>query len=277
MKKNILLFLLLTLILACSPRKNGYANRKYQSFTTFYNVLFNGEDALNTELKQRDKSYRDNFYAPYIKLLTYDEQISSAQMENLGVEDSEEGVPSSDFYKNDDLSVSNGGVFTGVSALKITELKAEKAIQKHSMLFGGQEKNKEIFEAYLLLAKARLFQNQPLEALDALNTLQKVFKKDKRLPLAKIYEGYAYSKMKDFYRADETFRALKENKKLSKSNKKLLSVFYSEMLLNSGKKEEAVAELESAYKLNKNKKLRSRIAFLRGQILANLEIGRAHV
>lgn len=270
MKKNILLFLLLTLILACSPRKNGYVNRKYQSFTTFYNVLFNGEDALNTELKQRDKSYRDNFYAPYIKLLTYDEQISSAQMENLGVEDSEEGVAPSDFYKNDDLSVSNGGVSTGVSALKITELKAEKAIQKHSMLFGGQEKNKEIFEAYLLLAKARLFQNQPLEALDALNTLQKVFKKDKRLPLAKIYEGYAYSKMKDFYRADETFRALKENKKLSKSNKKLLSVFYSEMLLNSGKKEEAVAELESAYKLNKNKKLRSRIAFLRGQILANL-------
>ena len=42
------------------------------------------------------------------------------------------------------------------------------------------------------------------------------------------------------------------------------------MLLNAGKKEEAVAELESAYKLNKNKKLRSRIAFLRGQILANL-------
>ncbi len=46
----------------------------------------------NAELKQRDKSYRDNFHAPYIKLLTYEEQISSAQMENLGVSDNEEGV-----------------------------------------------------------------------------------------------------------------------------------------------------------------------------------------
>ena len=109
-------------------------------------------------------------------------------MENLGVEDSEEGVPPSDFYR-DDNPVSNNGATSGVSALKIAELKAEKAIQKHSMLFGGQEKNKEIFDAYLLLAKARLFQNEPLEALDALNTLQKVFKKDKRIPLAKIYEG----------------------------------------------------------------------------------------
>ena len=271
MKKNILLFLIFTLFLACSPRKNGYVNRQYQSFTTFYNVLFNGEDALNTELKQREKSHRDNFYAPYIKLLTYDEQVSSSEMENLGMQDSDDMSPPPGFY-NDDVpsNFTSNSSSNGVSALKISEIKAEKAIQKHSMVFGGVEKNKEIFNAYMLLAKARLFQNQPLEALDALNTLQKVFKKDKRLPLAKIYEGFAYAKMKDFYRADETFRALKEDKKLSKSNKKLLSVFYSEMLLNSGKKEEAVAELESAYKLNKNKELRSRIAFLRGQILANL-------
>ena len=271
MKKNILLFLIFTLFLACSPRKNGYVNRQYQSFTTFYNVLFNGEDALNTELKQREKSHRDNFYAPYIKLLTYDEQISSSEMENLGMQDSDDMSPPPGFYNDDVPSnfISNSSS-SGVSALKISEIKAEKAIQKHAMVFGGVEKNKEIFNAYMLLAKARLFQNQPLEALDALNTLQKVFKKDKRLPLAKIYEGFAYAKMKDFYRADETFRALKEDKKLSKSNKKLLSIFYSEMLLNSGKKEEAVAELENAYKLNKNKELRSRIAFLRGQILTNL-------
>ena len=272
MKKNILLFLVFTVILACSPRKNGFVNRKYQSFTTFYNVLFNGEDALNTELKEREKSHKDNFNAPYIRLLTYDEQISSSEMGNLGMEDSDDMAPPPGFYNNDvptDFTTTNSSN-EGVSALKITEIKAEKAIQKHSMVFGGVEKNKEIFNAYLLLAKARLFQNQPIEALDALNNLQKLFKKDKRLPLAKIYEGYAYTKMKDFYRADETFRALKEDKKLSKSNKKLLSVFYSEMLLNSGKKEEAVAELENAYKLNKNKKLRSRIAYLRGQVLANL-------
>ena len=93
MKKYILLALGSAVFLACSPRKDGYLNRKYQGFTTFYNVLFNGEEALNAELKQRDKSYRDNFHAPYIKLLTYEEQISSAQMENLGVSDNENGLP----------------------------------------------------------------------------------------------------------------------------------------------------------------------------------------
>jgi hypothetical protein len=51
MKKYILLALGSAVFLACSPRKDGYLNRKYQGFTTFYNVLFNGEEALNAELK----------------------------------------------------------------------------------------------------------------------------------------------------------------------------------------------------------------------------------
>ena len=269
MKKNIPFLLALTIILACSPRKDGFVNRKYQGFTTQYNVLFNGQEALKSELTNREKSYKDNFYAPYIKLLTYEEQASASTMDNLGFTPNTEGVPSSDFYKDDAPDNSSGNTGNTAGALQVAEIKALKAIEKHSMLFNGKEKNKKIFDAYLLLAKARLFQGKALEALDAINIMKKNFAKDKRLNLVKIYEAYAYGKMKDYYQADENFRDLKEEK-LRKSEKKLLSVFYSEMLLEAGKKEEAITELEEAYQFNKNKKLRSRIAFLRGQILASL-------
>lgn len=270
MKKNIPFLLILTTILACSPRKDGFINRKYQGFTTQYNVLFNGQEALKSELTNREKSYKDNFYAPYIKLLTYEEQISPENMGNLGFSSQAGTTPPSDFFKEDDF---DGGTSVGNSnkagSLQIAEIKALKAIEKHSMLFNGKEKNKQIFDAYLLLVKARLFQGKALEALDAINILKKNFAKDKRLNLVKVYEAYAYGKMKDYYQADENFRDLKKEK-LRKSEKKLLSVFYSEMLLEAGKKEEAITELEEAYQFNKNKKLRSRIAFLRGQILASL-------
>lgn len=269
MKKNIPFLLALTIILACSPRKDGFVNRKYQGFTTQYNVLFNGQEALKSELTNREKSYKDNFYAPYIKLLTYEEQVSASAMDNLGFTPNTEGVPSSDFYKDDAPDNSSGNTGNTAGALQVAEIKALKAIEKHSMLFNGKEKNKKIFDAYLLLAKARLFQGKALEALDAINIMKKNFAKDKRLNLVKIYEAYTYGKMKDYYQADENFRDLKEEK-LRKSEKKLLSVFYSEMLLEAGKKEEAITELEEAYQFSKNKKLRSRIAFLRGQILASL-------
>ena len=269
MKKNIPFLLALTIILACSPRKDGFVNRKYQGFTTQYNVLFNGQEALKSELTNREKSYKDNFYAPYIKLLTYEEQASASTMDNLGFTANTEGVPPSDFFRDDAPDNSSGNTGNTAGVLQVAEIKALKAIEKHSMLFNGKEKNKKIFDAYLLLAKARLFQGKALEALDAINIMKKNFAKDKRLNLVKIYEAYAYGKMKDYYQADENFRDLKEEK-LRKSEKKLLSVFYSEMLLEAGKKEEAISELEQAYKFNKNKKLRSRIAFLRGQILASL-------
>ncbi len=45
-----------------------------KGFFTYYNTLFNSKDALETELENRDKSHQDNFYAPYIDLLTYENQ-----------------------------------------------------------------------------------------------------------------------------------------------------------------------------------------------------------
>ncbi len=133
----------------------------------------------------------------------------------------------------------------------------------------GEEKNKRIFDAHLILAQARIYQNKPLDALDALNYLFANMRNDKRLPLAQIYQGVAYAKLEDYYRAGEVFSNLK-NKNIKKDYKKLLSIYYSEMLLKAGKKEDAILELEDAYVLNKDRSLRSRISFLRGQILANL-------
>src|SRR5690606_22749874 len=151
------------------------------------------------------------------------------------------------------------------------EAKALKAISKYSVMKGGEEKNKKIFDANILLAQSRIYRNKPLEALDGLNYVFANMRNDKRIPLARIYQGLAYSKMGDFYKAEEVFADLSKDSKLKKDYKKLLSVYYSEMLLQAGKKEAAVDELENAYAVNKNRKMRSRIAFLRGQILANLE------
>jgi tetratricopeptide (TPR) repeat protein len=94
-------------------------------------------------------------------------------------------------------------------------------------------------------------------------------KDDKRLPLARIYQGLAYAQIKDYHKAHDVFAKLK-GEDISKSYDKLLSIYYSESLLDAGKKEEAVKELDRAFELNSNRKLKSRIAFLRGQVLENL-------
>lgn len=258
MKKNILLLLLLLLIAACGTRKKS-ANQSVglKGFTSYYNTLFNSKDALQTELKQREKSHKDNFFAPYISILTNEDAPMGSDIANSGkgiFGDLQTGVP-------------NAAAMQNTTALEIAEAKAQKAIAKYSVMKNGEEKNKRMFEAHILLAQAQLYQNKPLEALNALDYLFTAMPRDKRLDLAGIYQAQAYSKMGDYYRANEVFLSLNG---LKKEYERLKTVYYSEMLVASGKKEEAVAELENAFNVNKNRRLRSRIAYLRGQVLASL-------
>ena len=267
MKKTIFYIFLTFIVLACAAKRPEKRSRFLKGFSTEYNTLFNAKDALNTEFSDRTKAHKDNFYAPYINLLTYEEQPVGS------------GIGQSAVFAESEMG-RNAAVGTvaapgqpapeakGATILEIAEAKALKTIDKYSVIRDGQEKNDKIFDAYITLAQSRIYMGKYLQALDALNTVFVKMKDDKRLPLAKIYQGLAYAKMKDYFKANEIFANLK-TKDLKKDYRKLLGIYYSESLLESGKKDAAVKELADAFEVNSNRKLKSRIAFLRGQILAS--------
>lgn len=57
----------------------------------------------------------------------------------------------------------------GATVLEIAEAKALKAINKYSVIRKGEEQNKTVFDAYIILAQSRIYQGKPIKALDALN------------------------------------------------------------------------------------------------------------
>ncbi|WP_312205948.1 type IX secretion system periplasmic lipoprotein PorW/SprE [Epilithonimonas hominis] len=278
MRKYLLIILAIFSVAACNPRtkkkktKSGPINR----FMTFHNTLFNSREAFLAEMESRDKSHIDNFYDPYISVYTTEDNISDIQngMSTNATNDTDMDAPrglrsNQNFSGNFSSSQANK---KGATALQITEAKALKTISKYSVLVSGVEKNKKIFDAYMLLAKARMYQGKYLESLDALSYIFNTMSKDKRLPLAKIYQAANYTKMKEYYRADEVYRDLEEDPKikLSREQLRILKVYQADNFLKWGKKELAAEVLEDAFTYNKNRKTKSRIAFLRGQILAGL-------
>lgn len=303
MKKNIIFLLAACIVVSCATKvkKPEQRSKFLKGFTTYYNTLFNAKDALNSEFTTRDKGHKDNFYAPYIPILTYESQPlgsdlgqSEAFAENSMKMAEVNRPPSSDNRANRQGPPTRPGIqdipeivndkinsvlgndgndqepeAKGATALEVAEVKALKAIKKYSVIKNGEEKNKQIFDAYMILVQSRIYQNKPVEALDALNYVFTHMKDDKRLPLAKIYQGQAYAQMKDYHKAQDVFSKIRGDK-ISKNDDKLLSIYHSEALLDAGKKEEAVKELNRAYELNSSRKLKSRIAFLRGQILEGL-------
>ena len=258
MKKNIFLLTSLMVFVACSTKKDAFVNRTYQNFTAYYNTLFHGNEALKSELKAKKKEHKDNFYDGYIEVFPQN---------SLTTEDETISLMASQFFGGEN----NQNQQNTTSAFQRAEEKALKVIENNSMIFKGIEKNREIFNAYILLAKARVYQGKLFEALDVLGQIYFTMPQDKRLPLAKIYEGLIYTKLKNHIRAEDVFLSLEQDKNLKKEYQKLLSSYHAENLLHSNKKEEAVEQLDLAMILNKNRETRSRIAFLRGQILSELE------
>lgn len=267
MRKYTLIILAVFLVASCSPRKKKTKSGPMNRFFTYYNTLFNSKDAFDSEMQSRDKNHKDNFFDPYISVFTTEDIVADVQ--NNSFSNSEGRFNNGPGSPNSNPQQSNVPQAKGATTLQIAEAKALKAISKYSVLVSGVEKNKYMFDAYMLLAKSRLYQKKYLESLDALSYIMNTMPKDKHIQMARIYQAHNYAKLKDNYRSRELFLDI-QDQKLRKDEKALASIFYADMLLKSGKKEDAVEELADAFTFNKNSKTRSRIAFLRGQILANL-------
>lgn len=264
MKKAFLYFLLvIAIITSCSPRKNRFTNRAYQRFSSYYNTLFNAEQAIEIEKKERKEINKDNFYGQFINILPHDNLYIKEKSFNYDVLDEEEEAN----FNNDDEEEEEN--LKASQLLQLAEYKSQKIIDKRSMLFTGGEKNRMVFDAYMMITISKLYQDQPYDALNSLNYIFTNMKNDKRFPIAKIYEAVCYSKLKDYYKATELFIEL-EKTKIPKKYKSIFYIYYAENLLLDGEKEKSIEKLELAFAANKDRQIKSRIAYLRGQILASL-------
>lgn len=280
MKNSALYILLISFLIACTAKKPEKRSRFMKGFIAQYNTLFNAQQALESEIKNRKEAHKEDFYAPFISIFPHEQQKEKAVENNIVkdfIEEEENGSFGGSFDQKSSISRTNQNkqttkqnsskqtAQTPTSALEIAEAKALKTIEKYSVIRNEKEKNKAVFEAYITLMKSRIYMNKPIEALDVMNTINKRYSENK-LSIAKIYEGLAYSKMGDYPRANTIFNEL-ATQKLDRENTTLLAIYHGENLLKSEEKELASAQLDKAFTLATSKDIKSRIAFLNGQIL----------
>jgi len=136
---------------ACSTKKDTFVNRNWHAVNTKYNVLYNGNIAFEEGREALNMSYLDNYW-------------EVLPVERLQVKDE---------IKLD--SENNNPNFV------IAEEKATKAIQKHSMDIKDEERNPQTDEAFLLLGKARYFDQRYIPAVEAFNYILRKYIKNKFL------------------------------------------------------------------------------------------------
>jgi tetratricopeptide (TPR) repeat protein len=227
-------------VVACSPKKNTFLSRNSHALSTKYNILYNGNIALDKGVEDLKLQYNDNFWEVL--------PVERMQIKELKF------LPGTN--KNTDF--------------ERAEDKATKAIQKHSMNIDGGEKNPQMDEAHLLLGKARYYDQRFVPALEAFNyVLYKYPKSDK------IYEVKIWRE-KTNMRLDNNELAIDNLNKLLKEIKFKDQIFadanatLAQAFLNNKEKDSAVAKLKLATKFTKQNEEKSRYRFILGQIYNDL-------
>lgn len=152
-KSAFIVLITLVLLVSCSTRKDKWLNRTYNSVTTKYNILYNGNLAYQEGLHQINQKHKDNFW----------EQL---QLEPITFEELKASI--SGFSKNPTFG-NQKEEEKELTTFDKAEEKAVKAIQLHAMNIGGRERNSQIDDAYLLLGKSRYYTQRFIPAIEAFN------------------------------------------------------------------------------------------------------------
>ena len=229
-------------LVACSTKKNTFLARKSHALSTEYNILYNGQIALDKGLEDIKANSKDNFWKqlPIEKMQLLEDTLAEGKAKN--------------------------------SNFELAEAKATKAIQKHSMNIGGYEKNSQIDEAHLLLGKARYYDQRFVPALDAFNYILYKYSNSDKIDEAKIWREKTNMRLGNDALVIKNITKMLENKNIKKQVFANANALLSEAFLNTEEKDSAIAKLKIAEKYTKINAEKARYRFILGQLYQ--EIGK---
>ena len=239
--KYALTFILMLFIFSCSVKKDKFVNRNFHAVTTEYNVLYNGNLALDLGLENLKATYKDNFWEilPVERMQDKEENFLPGQTKDPNFTRAEE--------------------------------KAVKAIQKHSMNIGGTERNPQMDEAYLLLAKARYYENRFIPSLESLNYILYKYPKSDKIYHAKVWREKVNIRLENDEVAIKNLKKLLEKEDIVGQDLADANAILSQAYRNVGSTDTAIATIKVARLETKNNEEKARYSFILGQLYESFE------
>ena len=226
--------------IACSTKKDTFVNRNFHSITTEYNILYNGDLALAAGIQELEM-IPDNYW----------EILPVEKMQIIVPIFGQDSIPrNANFVRAED--------------------KAVKAIEKHSMSIGGVERNPQMDEAYLLLGKARYFDQRFIPALEAFNFIMYKYPDSDRINEIKIWREKTNIRLENNVLAIQGLKKVlrevdfKDREIVAEANATLAHAFYNEEQNDS-----AVVYLKKAREYTRINENKARYSFILGQLLEN--------
>ena len=236
---------------ACSTTKNDWIHRSYHNITSYYNILFNGNEAYRKGLLQHEAAFHDD----YTRILPYF---------RFG---SDEATQAS--YAEMDRAIKKASKLIKQHSLKVKpELPKKKGAlsKKEREFYKKSEYNKWVDEAYLLMANAYLYQKEYDKAAIAFQTVTRKFPETESEFLANMGLWRTYTEKEDFVQAEQFKNLCEANKKFKAEHTYDMAAYEANYYLKQQLYDDALKSLSKALELTKNKDRKARIYYILAQI-----------
>jgi len=225
---------------ACSTKKDALINRNWHALNTKFNTLYNGNIAFEEGLAALNDSYKDDYWEVLpVERLTVTGDIKL---------DSENNNPN--FIK--------------------AEEKATKAIQRHSMNIKDTERNPQIDEAFLLLGKARYFDERYIPALESFNYILNKYSESDKLNEATIWREKVNIRLENEELAIKNLKRLLKQEKLKDQEYADARAMIAQAYINLQVKDTAIQQLKIASHYTKEDAEKGRYYYIIGQLYSQL-------
>ena len=234
-------FLLIAVITGCSRKKNSFVSRNLHAVGTEYNVLYNGNLALQAGLDGLEQSYKDNYWDVLpVERMTVKDQV---------------------FLPGEKPADPN---------FERAEEKAVKAVQKHSMLINETEYNPQVDDAYMLLGKARYYDQRFIPALEAFNYILQFMPESDQINQAKVWRERTHMRLDNNEIAIKNLSKLlkEEAGAIEEEDLAIANATLSQAFLNLEQIDSALIYMNRAERQTKNRETQARYKFITAQLFA---------
>lgn len=226
----------IAVLIGCSTKKDSFTSRNMHALSTKYNILYNGEVALDKGVADLKADYKDNFWETLpVERMEIDQQnFMGEQKKNPNFDRAEE--------------------------------KAVKAIQKHGMNIQGRERNYQIDEAHLMLGIARYYEQRFVPALEAFNYVLYKYPSSSQINLVKIWREKTNMRLDNDAVAIDNLRRLLKDIKVKDQVFADANATIAQAFINLKETDSAISKLKIALDNTKLSEEKARYRFILGQL-----------
>ncbi|MDR3194254.1 MAG: tetratricopeptide repeat protein [Tannerella sp.] len=242
-------------IVACSTKKNTTAHRRFHALTARYNTYFNGKTSFDESLDAMVNGYKEN----------YTERIYMYPVSAQPKDKKETGGAF-------DRAIEKGN--KAVKQHSIQKKPPRKAgwqsNPKQVALQAKEEYNPFLRHCWMLIGQGQFYNADFLQASATFSYIARHYATDREMVAeARIWQARCYAEMNWLYEAGAALERQDENG-IPPANRKQYDRFHADYLIKSGQFEKAIPFLQKAIKWEKNKRQRTRMSYLLGQLQAEL-------